>query len=162
MTIITPPPSIWAAHEEALNSHLAIALGIPFDYPALRTDLSNSPRGNVAIARCGFEVGSSLRKSDPVADVRIVVCHDDPVEGRRLLLDWGYALSLVMEDLYLNGITGTYRSIALSNAFRAIKLIQDMEFQSEDYPQQASSLESVFNGLVVGRYTWPIEQVEFY
>jgi hypothetical protein len=159
MPITFPPaPSIEAAHETALNQHLSVVLGFPFDYPEWATEPNNSPRGIARIVSSNETITGNMRVVEAIADIRLTIAHDDAVEGYRLLKDWGGALTTAMKTLREEGITGTYRNVALNNAFGGIRPIERMGYPSRDTSQGQAIANSHFIGYVLGKYSFLIEQ----
>ena len=161
MPITSPSaPSIEAAHESALNDYLSTALGFPFDYPEWAVEPSNSPRGIARILSSDEKSTGNMRVISAIADVRLVIAHDDAVEGYRLQKDWGALLTSAMKKLREDGITGTYRGVALSNAFGGIKPIERMAYPSRDVSQGQAIASSDFVGYVMAKYSFVIEQIK--
>jgi hypothetical protein len=156
---VTPSPSIEAAHEEALNAHLQTVLGIPMNYVPLIVGAQDSPKGIATIQSVDREFVGNLIQRNFIVGVRIIVTHNDAIEGSRLLKDWGALLFTEIGNLRENGITGTYRTIELNNAFLGIKSIEPISFQSIDSPQGQAANTSLFHGVVASRYKFTSEKL---
>jgi len=160
MPIIPPPSqSVEAAHEEAINAYLATQLGFPMNYPEWATEPADSPRGIVRIVSSNEIITGNMRTVEAIAEVRLIVAHNNAVQGYRLLKDWGAALATAMKKLRENGITGTYRGVALNKACGGIHPIERMGYPSRDNSQGQAIGDSAFVGYVLGKYSFVIEQI---
>ena len=160
MPIISPPSqSVEAAHEEAINSYLSTNLGFPMNYPEWAVEPTDSPKGIARLLSSNEIVTGNMRTVEAIVEIRLIIAHNNAVEGYRLLKDWGAALTTAMKQLRENGITGTYRGVALADACAGIYPIERLAYPSRDSSQGQAIADSNFVGYVLGTYSFVIEQV---
>ncbi len=162
MTTLTPTISLFSAWEAALNAQLSTLLGFPFNYPALRTVPSDSPRGFATITAIAPRTASNSLQSVITVQVRVCVASSgDAIAGHWALKDWAVALRDCLAVIGDTGITGTFRNTAVSRAWAGMRSVEPYRFVVEDTPQVQDSGEAFFHGLILTSYQAFLSESDF-